>query len=185
MSILKKYQPSKNNCKVTFSYPAMEGVENVKLLGDFNNWDPSKASILKKSKTEFTTQIELNAGATYEFRYLVNDNRWDNDFRADKYVSAPFAGVENSVIILDHISETTKTAAKKATNPKTETKALTTKTATKKAIAKPAVMAETTQPAAAAKTTKAVKAVKTTTTSKTATPSARSKKVNVIAEKKK
>ena len=74
MSILKKYQPTKENYKVTFSYPANEGINTVQVLGDFNNWDSNQAPKLKKGKEGFSTSLELNAGNSYEFKYL-NDNK--------------------------------------------------------------------------------------------------------------
>lgn len=111
MSIIKKYQPSKSNCKVTFSYPAQEGVNDVKILGDFNNWDPTSATIMKKSKSDFSASLELNLGQVYEFRYLINGNQWENDFSADKYVASPFVGIDNSVLIIE--AAETKAAPKK------------------------------------------------------------------------
>lgn len=138
MSIIKKYQPTKSNCKVTFSYPALDGVQTVKVLGDFNNWDAHKAPVMKKSKTDFSTSLELNLGQAYEFKYLVNDSQWENDFSADKYVSSPFTGIENSVIIIDNVENKTtpKAATPKAAAPKAAApKVATPKVATPKAAA--------------------------------------------------
>lgn len=123
MSIIKNYVPAKGICKVTFSYPTAEGVKSVQVLGDFNNWDSNAAPKMKKSKDEFSTAIELAAGKTYEFRYLLNDEKWDNDFNADKYVSSPYAGINNSVIIIDAVAtaaKATKPAAVKAAPAKKE-----------------------------------------------------------------
>ncbi len=114
MSIIKNYQSAKGTCKVTFSYPLAEGVKVVKVMGDFNDWDSSKATAMKKSKTDFNAVIELKAGAIYEFRYLLDDANWDNDHNADKYVPSPFTGVNNSVIVLDEVVSTPKVQVKKA-----------------------------------------------------------------------
>lgn len=114
MSIIKNYQSAKGTCKVTFSYPLNEGVKSVKILGDFNNWDSSNATNMKKSKTDFNAVVELKAGAVYEFRYLLDDANWDNDHNADRYVSSPFNGVNNSVIVLDEVVSAPKAQAKKA-----------------------------------------------------------------------
>jgi len=159
MSIIKKYQPLKSNCKVTFSYPAQEGVNNVKVLGDFNNWDPSVAPTMKKSKSDFSASLELNLGQTYEFRYLINDNQWENDLSADKYVASPFGGIENSVLVIDAVE--TKTAPKKGTakTPVAKTpvaKATVTKAATAKKAA-PATKAAPKKEAAVKTATKASK----------------------------
>ncbi|MBK6497927.1 MAG: isoamylase early set domain-containing protein [Saprospiraceae bacterium] len=119
MSIIKNYQSAKGTCKVTFSYPLNEGVKSVKILGDFNNWDSSNATNMKKSKTDFNAVVELKAGAVYEFRYLLDDANWDNDHNADRYVSSPFSGVNNSVIVLDEVVSAPKAQAKKSSYGKT------------------------------------------------------------------
>lgn len=117
MSILKKYQPSKENYKVTFSYPANEGINTVQVLGDFNNWDSNQAPKLKKGKEGFSTSLELNAGNSYEFKYLINDNHWENDSHADQYVPSLYVGIENSLLNLEAVKTTSKpTASIKTTN---------------------------------------------------------------------
>jgi pyruvate/2-oxoglutarate dehydrogenase complex dihydrolipoamide acyltransferase (E2) component len=141
MSIIKKYQPAKGTCKVTFSYSAPKEVKKVHLLGDFNNWDSAKAPLLKGTKGELSTVVELAAGQTYEFRYLLDGNTWDNDNSADTYVSSPFGGIQNSVIVLDAVGVPAKVAAPKAA-----------KTATPKA---PKVAAPKAPKAAAPKVAKA------------------------------
>lgn len=136
MSIIKNYVPAKGVCKVTFSYPAAEGVKSVQVLGDFNNWDSKVGPKMKKSKDGFTAALELAAGNTYEFRYLLNGEKWDNDFHADKYVSSPYAGINNSVIVLDAVAAAPKakaTASKAAPVKKETVKVTPAKPATAKA----------------------------------------------------
>jgi hypothetical protein len=41
--------------------------------------------------------LELAKGNSYQFRYLIDGNNWQNDWHADRYVPNPFGG-ENSVI---------------------------------------------------------------------------------------
>ena len=114
MSILKKFQEAKGNYKVTFTYPANEGVEVVQVLGDFNNWDSNKAPKLKKSKEGFAVSVELNAGNSYEFRYLINGSKWENEQNADFLVPSLYAGTQNCQITLDVVAP----QAKKATPAK-------------------------------------------------------------------
>lgn len=126
MSILKKYQAAKGNYKVTFTYPANEGTQTVQVLGDFNNWNSNEAPKLKKGKEGFTTTLELNAGNSYEFRYLINSNQWENDVHADQHVPSLYAGTNNSLLQLDAVeAPVKKTTAVKAISSKrttTETK---------------------------------------------------------------
>lgn len=101
MSITKKFQSDKKNYKVTFSLPVdvAPNAKSVQVIGEFNNWDMRTAPAMKASKNEYSATLELNSG-TYQFRYLIDGLRWENDFAADNYVSSPFAGINNSVLIL-------------------------------------------------------------------------------------
>ena len=53
----------------------------------------------KLKKGEYTVTLELKSGKEYQFRYLVDESRWENDWNADKYVKSPF-GTDNSVVIV-------------------------------------------------------------------------------------
>lgn len=100
----KQYSKTKSTCKVTFSLPAeaTSGASSVTLLGDFNEWKEEAGIPLKPQKDgSFKTQVELNTGQRYEFRYLVDGYRWENDYAADTYVPSPFAGVDNGVVELE------------------------------------------------------------------------------------
>lgn len=104
MALTKQYLKSKPVCKVTFSLPAEAVVEvsKVALIGDFNGWNPTEASALKKQKDgSFKGTLELEPGKEYQFKYLLDGEKWENDWEADKYVAAAgVAGVENSVVVL-------------------------------------------------------------------------------------
>lgn len=100
MSLEKKFLKSKPICKVTFRLPAeaVETAENVVLVGDFNEWDKENGVAMKQLKNgSFKTTIDLETGKSYEFRYLINGEKWENDWEADKYIPTPY-GTENSVV---------------------------------------------------------------------------------------
>jgi hypothetical protein len=42
--------------------------------------------------------LTLDAGREYQFRYLVDGKKWENDWKADKYVAAPYSNADNSVV---------------------------------------------------------------------------------------
>jgi Uncharacterized conserved protein len=121
----KQFSKSKPVCKVTFSLPkqAVNGGKEVKLLGEFNNWNPEEGIMLKSSKSEFKTVIELETGREYQFRYLIDNSVWENDWAADYYLPTPY-GVENSVVTLptSTVAKAKKTTTKKVTAKKTATK---------------------------------------------------------------
>ncbi len=86
--------------KITFSLPAaaVNQAKKVGLVGDFNGWDVNKPIELKKQKDgSFATTLDLNTGSEYQYRFLINGEVWENDWKADKYVPTPF-GTFNSVI---------------------------------------------------------------------------------------
>ena len=115
MGIIKNYQV-KGNCKVTFTFPfsAASGAKTVQVLGDFNNWDSKSAPLMKKGKEEFSSVVELSAGNSYQFKYLLDGSTWENDFAADGYVQTPYQGVSNSVIVLDEVDQPSDSKATKS-----------------------------------------------------------------------
>jgi predicted flap endonuclease-1-like 5' DNA nuclease len=166
-TMLKKdYSKTKPVCKVTFTLPAeaAQGGSEVRILGDFNDWSWENGYKMKSGKAEFTTEVELAAGKEYQFRYLIDNHIWENDWNADNYLPTPF-GVYNSVLSLREVAAaaTAKAAATKAeAKPadakvaapkaavKTATKKVAEQAAAPKAEAKPAV-AKTAAPKAEVK----------------------------------
>ncbi len=112
----KSFSKTKPVCKVTFSLPTEAAAEakDVRILGDFNNWSWEKGFKMKAGKAEFSTEVELEAGKSYEFRYLIDNHIWENDWAADAYAPAPY-GVFNSVLSLTEVN--TNGAAKGAAKP--------------------------------------------------------------------
>ena len=87
--------------KITFTLPADVAADATSglLLGDFNNWDDSKAPSLKKQKDgSLKATIPLEGGRTYQYRYLLDDGRWVNDYTAETYFHDSGYGVDNCVI---------------------------------------------------------------------------------------
>lgn len=103
--------------KVTFNLAAeiVNGAKSGILLGDFNNWIIDNGIELKKQKDgSLSTTVALEAGKTYQYRYLLNDGRWVNDGNAGSYDFIEEYGVDNCVITVE--------AAKPAKEEKTTSK---------------------------------------------------------------
>ena len=100
MSLQKKFLKSSNVCTVTFCLPkiAVNGATEVKILGDFNEWNIDRGIPMIAKNGEFKASVNLPCNEEYQFRYLIDNSNWENDWAADKYVSTPF-GVDNSVVI--------------------------------------------------------------------------------------
>lgn len=100
MAFKKQYLKSKAVCKVTFklSKEQAHAAETVRLVGDFNEWDLSSAPMKKLKNGDFTTTVSLAKGSEYQFRYLLDDKAWENDWEADAYIPSSVASVDNSVV---------------------------------------------------------------------------------------
>ena len=61
----------------------------------------------------FSMTVGLDAGRAYRFRYLLDGQRWDNDWAADAYLPNDFGG-DDSVVDLTALAEAVPRAAKKA-----------------------------------------------------------------------
>lgn len=92
----KNYTPKRTICKVTFSIPEEWAEKEVKLTGEFNEWD-KESDTLEKEKDKWTITKRLKPENTYRFRYLIDGEKWENDDAADKYVPNEF-GTEDSVV---------------------------------------------------------------------------------------
>ncbi len=102
MSLEKKYLKSKPVCKVKFiaPEPIVKDAKAVFLAGDFNNWDFESTQLRKQKNGTYAATLELEAGAEYEYRYVVDGERWENDYAADKYVPSGVGNVDNSVVVV-------------------------------------------------------------------------------------
>jgi 1,4-alpha-glucan branching enzyme len=104
MALVKKNSKTKNIRKVTFSVPAESagGAKEVRVVGDFNAWNiaDDACKLTKKKDGSWSLTLDLETGREYQFRYLLDGTRWENDWAADKYVPAPNTIEDNSVVVL-------------------------------------------------------------------------------------
>ena len=98
----KEYLKSRKICKVTFRLPkiAAPKAKSVCLVGEFNNWNMYANPMKKLKNGNYTLTLVLKPGKEYQFRYLIDGNKWENDWNADKYVRNPYGDSDNSVIII-------------------------------------------------------------------------------------
>lgn len=102
VGVKKQYLKSRDICKVTFRLPsiAVPDAGSVSVVGEFNAWDVNANPMKKLKSGDFTTTIELTPGKKYQFRYLIDQSFWENDWNADQYVRSPYGDCDNSVIVL-------------------------------------------------------------------------------------
>jgi len=95
----KTFAKSSKTCRVTFTVPAEVGAEEVHVCGEFNDWDETSHPLKRRKEGHFSTTLTLETGRDYRFRYLLDGERWENDWEADAYMPNEF-GSEDSIIKL-------------------------------------------------------------------------------------
>lgn len=101
MSIEKKYLKSKPVCKIKFSLSgdSYNHAESICVSGEFNEWSPDSTPMKKTKNGVWSVAIDLETGKEYQFRYLINNQNWENDPDADKTAPSGHGSV-NSVVVV-------------------------------------------------------------------------------------
>jgi len=99
IGIQKQYLKTGDVCNVTFRLPkeAAPDAEIIMVVGEFNGWNLNDTPMKKLKDGSFKTTLKLPCGNAYRFRYLIDSNRWENDWSADEYMPNAFGG-DDSVI---------------------------------------------------------------------------------------
>lgn len=83
--------------EVTFVLPADAAGVSVHLCGEFNDWSVTSTPMFEAEDGSFRVTVLLEAGRRYRYRYLVDGERWENDWAADDYVPNEFEGEDSAV----------------------------------------------------------------------------------------
>ena len=68
-------------------------------MRDFNDWNANATPMKKLKNGTFTATLTLRRNEEYQFRHILDGVRWENDWKADKYVLDGY-GSENSVVVV-------------------------------------------------------------------------------------
>jgi len=102
----KQYIKSRDVYKVTFRLAQHEQpdykINSAHLVADFNDWSFTDTPMKKLKNGDFKITVELQPGTKHEFRYLLNNTKWYNEWEADEYVLGDF-GKDNCVIELPEV----------------------------------------------------------------------------------
>ena len=96
----KQFLKSKPVCKVTFKIPA-DAAGDAKVahvVGEFNDWSIVATPMKRLKSGGFSVVVDLEKDRDYQFRYLLDGSRWENDWEADRYEACVFGNCENSVV---------------------------------------------------------------------------------------
>lgn len=95
--IKKTYSEADSSWRVTFELPPEVNAQTACLCGEFNEWDEASHPMERHEDGSFALTLSLEPSRQYRFRYLLDGERWENDWAADAYVPNPFGG-EDSVV---------------------------------------------------------------------------------------
>ena len=100
MTINKRYFKTKPHCAVTFRVPKSDTGNAAKatVVGEFNEWQTAATPMTRLKDGSFKATVDLEPGREYQFRYLLDGERWMNDGEAEAFVPTEFHDAENSVI---------------------------------------------------------------------------------------
>lgn len=97
--MLKKKPGRKDTVQVTFYLSDSVAADAVALCGDFNDWSPDAHPMKRLKKGLWRATVSVPADATYRFRYLLDGERWENDWEADAYEPNGL-GEDDSILIV-------------------------------------------------------------------------------------
>ena len=129
-----KSRGARGRVSVTFTIDPGVGAQSAAVCGEWNDWSADADVMRRDAEGGFSTTVDLEAGRAYRFRYLLDGERWDNDWAADVYLPNDFGG-DDSVVDLTALAEAVPPAAKKASAKKEAVKKTAPTRAAKKAAA--------------------------------------------------
>jgi 1,4-alpha-glucan branching enzyme len=94
---VKKKAIRNGKTSVTFELPSQIVAASAVVVGDFNGWQPA-TPMKRRRDGSFSATVRLDPGR-YRYRYLLDDERWENDWSADAYEPNAF-GSDDSVLVL-------------------------------------------------------------------------------------
>jgi len=102
MSLTIRYLKSRPAGKVTFRLPAAAAPDaaSAHLVGEFNDWSETATPMQRLKNGSFKAVVELECGRSFRFRYLIDGDRWENDWEAHAYRPHPFGDGDNSEVQL-------------------------------------------------------------------------------------
>lgn len=98
--IKKEYSKTGRSCKITLDLPADVQARTASVCGEFNDWNQDANPMKRRKDGTFTASFSVKPGSQYRFRYLIDGERWENDWNADAYLPNEH-GTEDSVLTVE------------------------------------------------------------------------------------
>ncbi len=87
-----KSKGAKGTASVTFTVEADVGGTGAAVCGDWNDWDALRDPMEPVAGGGFTLTLAIPRGRVYRFRYLLDGERWENDWAPDGYAANTYGG---------------------------------------------------------------------------------------------
>lgn len=127
--------------KVRFVLDVGLNARSVAVCGEWNGWSADADIMIRDRGGGLSLTLDLEPGRTYRFRYLLDGERWENDWHADAYVPNAFGGEDSLLDLTSPGSRSTPATESRPNASKATTKKA---AATKKAVqSKPAIPSNT------------------------------------------
>jgi len=84
---------------VVFNLPAEVQADRVMLCGEFNQWSEEDTRLDRGPDGSWRVTVALEPGRSYRYRYLLDGERWENDWQADSYQPNPYGGADSVVTV--------------------------------------------------------------------------------------
>jgi hypothetical protein len=86
--------------EVTFELHPSCQAQGGSIVGDFNGWTPDADALVQTDTGAWAVTLWLPPGR-HRFRYVLDGDRWENDWDADGYEANDFGGTD-SIVDVQH-----------------------------------------------------------------------------------
>ena len=95
--MIKRPGGADGSTQVTFEVDSAVRADRANLCGEFNSWATDAHPMERKPDGGFEITLSLEPGRAYRFRYLLDGERWENDWAAYDYVPNEYGGDDSLV----------------------------------------------------------------------------------------
>ncbi|MFI5065563.1 MAG: isoamylase early set domain-containing protein [Streptosporangiales bacterium] len=85
--------------KIIFTLPGEVQASSVALCGEFNGWSAHDIRLERGGDGCWRAGVALEPGRTYRYWYLLDGERWENAWQADRYVPNPYGSTDSVVVV--------------------------------------------------------------------------------------
>ena len=111
--MIKKRKLANSKYNVTFTAPPVDGITQLYLVGEFNEWNETATPMQKADDGSWSVKLTLEGDRDYQYRYRDNNGVWHNDWAADAYMRNTY-GSDNSVVsLMNRVTPKEKISARK------------------------------------------------------------------------